>query len=79
MLITRTRTRKQVSVDDLSKAAQHSKEQYNVAEGDEAMTLLEDFTTRTNFINELIEVRVSFVIGTFFKFCLSKLFSVSEV
>jgi len=46
-----------VSVDDLSKAAQHSKEQYNVAEGDEAMTLLEDFTTRTNFINELIEIR----------------------
>lgn len=46
-----------VSVDELSQAAQHSDASYNVAQGVEALSMLENFDTRTTFINELIELR----------------------
>jgi len=46
-----------VSVSDLSQAAQHADESYEVAENDEADTILENLQIRTDFINELIELR----------------------
>lgn len=46
-----------VSDSELSQAALHSDQSYVVAQNDEAITMLENLQIRTNFINELIELR----------------------
>ena len=46
---------------DIQEAAEHAKEEFIIASGEDAESVLGSKSTRTQFINELIEVCVNFI------------------